>query len=349
MATDFIGTTFAPNSQWYQDEIDLIQSIKTQIDNTYIDQKNLLINTTWFGPQFHNGEYEKFINVTGQKKFDNVFLLAAPDPVFLNPEQIQNLQMLSGASKIFLCGNFDGRYQFNFISFVIPKYFQSYDTHELVMDAANYVFICYNRKPRSHRIGLVRKLMHHNLLEYGIVTLGKNDPIFSKTEDNQLFFTLNEMPDDFAKEGNWGMPMVYGIPHDIHSLGNMDLWQQHFLHVVSETEFFPWDNLFVSEKTWKPIIGLRPFLINGQTRVYPWLRQQGFRTFEKYWKHIPVECLPEDQVHDSIVSVLEFVCQKNKKEIEEIYQDMLPDLLHNRQRFFEFAQEQKYKTENLFK
>jgi hypothetical protein len=91
--------------------------------------------------------------------------------------------------------------------------------------------------------------------------------------------SLNESPSDAV--GNWGLDMSFGIPHDIHSLGNLDIWQQHFLNVVGETEFMHWDNMFISEKTWKPILGLRPFVINGQTKIY-----QYFLAVYRFFKHL---------------------------------------------------------------
>ena len=59
MATFKIGTTFARNSQWHQDEINLVANIESQINRMFPTGNNLLINTTWFGPQFDNGEYIK--------------------------------------------------------------------------------------------------------------------------------------------------------------------------------------------------------------------------------------------------------------------------------------------------
>lgn len=348
MPTKFIGTTFPPSSQWHQDEIDLIETILKQINRAWPDDQNLFINTTWFGPQFTNNTYQTFLEITEKNKFDNLFLLAAADPVFVNPEQIESMVARSGVKKVFKCGHFDGEHQFNFHSQVIPKYFKNYSIDELKMGFPDHIYLCYNRKPREHRVDLIKKLVEQNLTDHGIISLGRNDEIYSNNSLNDLCFLLDETPEDYAKEGNWNLSMKIGIPHDIHSLGNMDFWRGHFLTIVSETEFFPWDNLFVSEKTWKPIIGLRPFLINGQTQVYRWLRQHGFRTFERYWPDIEIEDLPEYEVHDSIVSVVRWLSILSRSEIQKIYQEMLLDLLHNRERFFEFAKEQSYKIQTLF-
>jgi hypothetical protein len=347
MTTTYIGTTFPKTSQWSIDEVTLINNIKNQIDVKYPNTQNLFINTTWFGPQFNNGQFEKLTELIKQKKqFDNLFLLAAVDPVFLNSDQIANIVAETKSTNVFLLGHFDSNYQFNFHSTVLPKYFKSYTIEELWLTDLNWLFVNYNRKPREHRTELVQKIVDANLKDFGVMSLGKNDKTFSKQEE-VLCLLLGESIEEY-KEGNWSMPDTFGIPHDIHSLGNMKTWRTHFLTVVSETEFWPWDNTFVSEKTWKPIIGLRPFVLNGQTKIYKYLRDNGFYTFNHYWPHIEMEELPESEVHNSLINVIQFLSTLSKTTLLEMYADMLPALKHNRNRFFEYAQEQKYKTEHLF-
>jgi hypothetical protein len=345
MTVSFVGTTFAANSDWHQDEKNLIANIKLQIEQAFPNSENLLINTTWFGPQFNNTQWSTYQQLISKQQFDCVFLLAAADPVFLSPDQIKNIQ-LDTQAKLYLLGHFDSEYYFNFHSQVLPKYFVKYSTDQLELVDLKYTYVNYNRKPRDHRSDLVNQLCQEDLLKYGVVTLGKQNNIYSKETVPSQHLTLNETPNDAV--GNWGLDMSFGIPHDIHSLGNMQIWQQHFLNVVGETEFLPWDNMFISEKTWKPILGLRPFVINGQTKIYQYLRDQGFRTFEKYFNNIALENIPEYQVHDSIVAVIKYLCSLSKDELISMYQLMLPDLIHNRNRFFEFSTEQTHKIGTLF-
>lgn len=345
MSITFIGTTFPKSSQWHQDEVDLIENIQYQIQLHYSNFHNLFINTTWFGPQFDNRSYQTFQQLVEQNKtFDNVFLLAAPDPIFLNQDQILQLVADSGAKNYFLLGNFDTVYNFNFFSLVLPKYFEKYEMPDLILTDPKWLYLNYNRKPRDHRVKFVDKLFENNLQDLGIVTLGKDHATYNHTEIVPRELNLGESPND----GNWGMSMEFGIPHDIHTLGNMDLWRQHFLTVIGETEFLPWDHTFVTEKTWKPIIGMRPFVINGQTKIYDWLRSHGFRTFNHYWPQVKTENLTEFEVHDSIVAVIKYLYTLSQQDIKHMYSDMLPDLEHNRKRFFEFAQEQRQKVDNLF-
>ena len=299
----FVGTTFPRSFQWHTDEIDLISKIKDQITVKYKNSKNLFINTTWFGPQFDNGEYNKFIDLVNNQQFDNLFLLAAADPVFLNRDQISELAIQSGASQIFLIGHFDTDYYFNFHSTVLMKYFNNYEEDDIILKNPRYTFLNYNRKPRDHRTELVDKLISNGIDKYGIITLGSR-------------ITLGEKIEDY-KESNWGMPDTYGIPHDIHSLGKIELWQNHFL-------------------------------INGQTKIYNYLRSQGFKTFTYYFPEIELENLKEFEVHDSIIKAIQYLTTLDKTNLLSMYNDMLPDLRHNRDRFFEFSKEQKIKIDNIF-
>jgi hypothetical protein len=342
MNTTFIGTTFSPASDWHTDENQLIANVRAQIDQSFSHSRNLLINTTWFGPQFANRQWDRYKKTISQQQFDRVFMLASVDPVFLNPNQLADIQQETH-SQMYLLGNFDTQYYFNFFSQLIPRYFVSYTDDQVTMKQPTHVFLNYNRKPREHRCEFVNQLIKTGAIQHGVATLGKQDTVFSKDVIPLQHLTLNETVDDAV--GNWGMSMDLGIPHDIHSLGNLDIWQQHFLNIVGETEFWPWDNMFLSEKTFKPILGLRPFVINGQQKIYQYLRSQGFKTFNSWWPHIDIE---NGNVHETILQLIEYLHAIGAEQRTHMYQQMLPDLLHNRDHFFHYVQQQQYKINHLF-
>ena len=126
----------------------------------------------------------------------------------------------------------------------------------------------------------------------------------------------------------------------------MDYWQHHFLYIIGATEFNVWDDIFVSETQFKPIIGLRPFLINGNIRTYQWLEDNGFKTFNRYFDGI--DFTDEHQVHESLCQAIQYLTTLSKNDILELYNQMLPDLMYNRDRFFEFANEQEYLINHVF-
>jgi len=342
MTTVMLGKTFPKNSPWHHDENTLIENIMFQIDRHFTDGKNLLVNLTYFGPQFDKNEFDQLQNYVG---YNRIFFLASVDPPMLNAENLQKICCDLEVDESYYLGNFDSLHQFTFIATLLPGYFEKYHNTDLIITQPNYVFLNYNRKPRQHRIDLINLLTQKGLDKIGLISLGAPDQTYGVSNTPLL---IDKNP-KYDSQGNRSIDDRYGIVNDIHSLGNLSIWQQHFLNLVSETEFLPWDPMFISEKIWKPILGLRPFVINGQTKIYQYLRDNGFKTFNHYWPHVQLEQVNELEVHASIVEVIKYLATMNRNDILSLYQDMLPDLLHNQSRFFEFAQEQKFKMENLFK
>jgi hypothetical protein len=337
-----IGSTFCDNSQWHTDENELIEIVGQQISRRFYDSNNLLINLTWFGPQFADSAWYDLHRYVNQ--FDQVFLLSSVDAAMITQTQIDEIANLLKVKQSYLLGNFDTAYQFSFIATLLPKYFKTYSQDELVLQTPKWLYVAYNRKPRQHRVDLVNNLLAEGLDSCGLISLGAADPVYSQSNPQLVV----DQSVDYGIEGNWGMDDRYGIAHDIHTLGDLNIWRNHFLHIVGETEFLPWDPMFITEKTWKPIIGMRPFVINGQSKIYKYLTDNGFRTFNHYWPHIPVESGTDIDTYANIIEVIKYLSCCDSTQLFKMFQDMLPDLQHNRLRFFEFSIEQKNKIQNLF-
>lgn len=345
MTTQVIGTTFDVNSQWSQDEKDLVATVKQQIEQHFPTGKNLLINLTWFGPQFANGEYDRLLTVDSA---DRVFFLASVDAPMLNQEQFDSIKDRVGARESYSIGTFDTEYQFSFICTVIDKYFHSYTNEELRLREIHHRYLAYNRKPRTHRVQLVKQLLAEGLDSLGVVTLGDDTSgTYNQIADAPVL-TLGEQPTEFAGQGNWNEGMRFGIAMDIHSLGNPEIWRHSFLHISSETEFNPWDPMHLTEKTWKPILGLRPFIINGQTKIYRYLRDHGFKTFTHYFPGCDLETEDETAVVPAVLAAIRYIAKLTDQELLDMYDDMWPALVHNQQQFKPFVEYQRYRIQHIF-
>lgn len=347
--TTVIGTTFPESWQYGPEEIEIFASTHRQIDQHFADQKNLLINTTWFGPQFNNQEWPKIQQLMLQEQeFDNLFLLAVIDPQYLRTQELEEIQQKLKIKNTYLVGMYeDSKYEWNFHAVTVAKHCPIYNEQDILPDHFDKAFLLYQRKPRPHRLEITKLLIDRNLLSRGTVTLGSNenhDYDWTEQNDIPMVLTIDDRPSDYKHNGK--EYEFSGIPNDLVSIGRLDIWRQCFLNVVSETEFESWKPRFVTEKMWKPIIGLRPFLIHGQTKTYPWLRKHGFRTFNHYWPHIDVE--GQEDVHQTTLAVLEWLSAKTSQDLMSMYDQMLPELKYNKHRYYEFAKEQCYKMHHLF-
>ena len=334
MSTTSIGVTLSEADYYSKPEKEIWDSVYTQIEQKFPNYENLLINMTWFGPQFKDSEWYTVIDYKEEgRQFDNIFFLATVDPPYLNVTELQEVKNMVGAIYAYYLGNFDTHYQFNFFAPLLSERFKRYTNDELKLSHLKYTFVNYNRKPKKHRLKFVKRLLHENLDQYGVVTIGTDSTsnLFLNFDDNNK--------DDKHDIGNCGIPMVY------YDLGPSSVWNHTFLYVNAATEFNAVNDLFCQQDVFKPLIGMRPYVINGVQKTYKWLRYHGFKTFNQYWKHIDIE---NGDVHDTIVELIKHLSSMNKSELLSMYNDMLPELEYNKERFYEYANEQKYKIDNLF-
>jgi hypothetical protein len=349
-----IGETFPFKWIYGKYENEIIKSIKVQIRNKFPTQRNILINTTWFGPQFDNNVYATVVDMDKNRiTFDNVFFLATVDPILINTDELRDVISMLGSPKTFLMGNFENSpYEFNFFSYAVTENFVEYNNDDITLKKLKYHYINYNRKPREHRVKFVNALINNDLMNYGIVTLGKPDITYDNDPNNSLFFSIGELSSNYVDSGDWfdecDVDDDVGIPHDLFSLHNMDAWKHHFLYINASTKFWPWDDVFVMQDQYRPIMGLRPFLINGNTRTYKWLRNNGFKTFTHYFP-ADLENSHEDLVQLNLIKALLWLTQQPKTDILKMYNHMMPELIHNKERMLDFGKEQRLKMEKLFK
>jgi hypothetical protein len=347
MSVTFVGTSFSETEPYGLAEKNCQTNVLNQIEKAFPNSKNLLISTTWFGPQFtqHNCFWDEVLEFKNKNiQFDNVFFLSTVDPPMIFDNEIRQVKNSVDAMCVYLLGNFDSTYQFNFFAPVLADKFVKYSDAELMPNSFKHLFINYNRKPRTHRVEFVNKLRNTGLDQKGIVTLGQKEPGWAEGVEYQCL-TLNENQSDWVHLGNHPDHWGFGIPLDNFSLHRMDIWASSFLYINGATEFDPNNDLFCQQDTFKPIIGLRPFVINGVQKTYRWLRHHGFKTFNHYWPHIDIE---NGDVHHTIIELINFLNNQTQQDLLLMYSDMLPLLHYNKERFFEFAAEQKNKINNLF-
>ena len=306
----------------------IFNTIVEQVDNQFPDQVNLIVNTTWVDAVADQLR-DKFL----QLKVDNLFLCGTIDNLNLveYPDDVTVYQVGNVIDEKFK------QFYFSSAAIVLNAVFKTYEADQLVLTANPLMYLCYQNKPHYHRQLLTSKLLHNNLLERGVITLSKHKFEFTFPE---LFpITIDDGPDT----------KFYGpYKESPYSLGDISVWQNCFLNVISET--FPISaNYFISEKTYKPIIGMRPFVLNGDPRILSYLESQGFNTFEEYWPDVNFrKCANMNDVTDAVITVIQRIAGLSSAAVYEMYTEMLPKLQHNRARFFEHAKEQEYKLTHLF-
>jgi hypothetical protein len=258
------------------------------------------------------------------------------------------LQKYGLTSKINILGfsNFERDYTFYRENGSLdPKFFPENPDFKYNVKVKEKKFLCFNKFARGHRSALLEKMLEKNLVKeayysfygwYGpeedlswIDQYAKQHPIPNILNNRDIFpLKLN------ATKKRWN-------PIDIIE-SDLEYFDNSYFSVVTETEFY--DNVdnpqtkssvFFSEKTWKPIVMLHPFIMVGRVGWLRELQQMGYQTFHPYidesYDNI---CDPIERL-DAIANEIQRLCDKTNDQWREWQEAILPIVNHNREFYFQ--------------
>jgi hypothetical protein len=201
----------------------------------------------------------------------------------------------------------------------------------------NSIFCAYYGRPLWHRIGLVSYLKsHHN--EISCINLRgdyHNDDSRKLFELTELFHYAPEQLKNFAKIAH-ELPLMIEktdgyTPGQQDTTGFTDqlleFYKNILIDLVAET-FTSGMTFFPTEKTFRPMLMKKPFIIMGPTNFLIYLRQMGFKTFYEFWDE-GYDGYDPRWKFQKIIELIEALSKKTKPELYQMYQDMQPILNHN--------------------
>lgn len=287
-------------------------SLERQTVNTLAAQlgpKTAVVVPTWYDPL----DVVEYINALD---INHVYICSLTDP--LGP--IEGFVAQIKCPVTFFGYTLSG-IKFDFWASACIKNFKQYTEQQLQPTKFDFLYLNYNRKPHPHRRQFVCALEANDLVSSGCISLGESNYVVEET-DSYAMWGANDVVDAIT------------VPNDIYSIGRLDIWQRAFINIVSETEFTP-HSCFLSEKTFKPIIGLRPFIINGNPQIYRWLQDVGFDCFEDLFPiQKLINCTNTNETHQLIIDCLKLY---RHQDWNAIYTSIYPRLLKNKGLFNEYA------------
>ena len=182
-------------------------------------------------------------------------------------------------------------------------------------------FLSYNGKPHKHRKDLVKELAKENLLDKGYVSFASKE-----------LQPLKKIKQDDILENR----IVPG-PYDPLTFGPMENWNTFFLNVVTETSHDPSDIWFWNEKTFKPMLGYRPFLTYAPGGNIEMLKHYKFEDYTTDFKDISDLDLTNT---NNVVPFLKVLSSQNNKYIIYKYKKLWEKITYNRQNFFDHVKKQ---------
>jgi len=202
----------------------------------------------------------------------------------------------------------------------------------------NKIFCAYYGRPIWHRIGLASYLKSKYDNESLVNLRGDyNDEDSRKLfETTELFRWAPEQIKDFASIADQ-LPLMLEktdgyTPGGAQATSDfttqlLDFYPDIFVDIVAET-FTSGTTFYPTEKTFRPMLLKKPFVIMGSVNNLIYLRQMGFKTFGDFWSE-DYDGLARRGRYQKIIELIDFIANKSKDELYDMYLRMQPILDHN--------------------
>jgi len=188
-------------------------------------------------------------------------------------------------------------------------------------------FNCLQKRLRNHRIWFYIRLFEEDLLKHGLVSMNPYSPV-------NIFMDGKSIESPKATAANKSLPLLlYGKnnnehPDDFYITRIQDnVFLDSWVSVISEASFADCDNeLFLSEKIFKPIACHHPFIIFGNKNSLHELRKMGYKTFNGFIDE-SYDTLPTFERLDAIIESIKKIIAIKDKTLW--YNSMKEILVHN--------------------
>lgn len=223
--------------------------------------------------------------------------------------------------------------------FIALDWFREYEFYDTDTIIANknfkYNYITMNRLvngSRNYRLCLMSRLEEKNLTSNALVSYSPYTD--ADTFEHDYLLPSNELhrvekfcstTKRFDLEGDM-------IPNDSMHI-NVNAHLNSFLHLITETCYYQKFN-HLTEKVFKPIVMMQPFILAGTEGSLRYLKQYGFKTFSKWIDESYDKIVDPFKRLDAITHEVEKICALSQAEQQAMYDEMLPTLIHNRRHFY---------------
>lgn len=320
MIVDTIDQGWGPEHPLKQMEMEIVDRyIRAYREDS---SRTIVINSVWYSQDLH----EKVRARLKHDPPDRVILISLLDPPIARPDQFRDI-----VNDVRCVGYYPGPDYIDFCCLMVEEHMVLPDIDLLDESAVDTAFMCLNRKPHWHRVRLFEDMQANDLLDRGLVSMGGADGLARR------LLPTDAGSSDLAPNGG---PEQHGIANDIMSLGHPNNWRRHLLNVVTETVYDVSANLFITEKTYKVIMGLRPFLIYAPDGGQRCLDAHGFQSYIRDFSDITDLDLGQP---DNIVPFLRCLTAQNSTYWQHKLVALREKILYNRNQFDRHVADQRAK------
>jgi hypothetical protein len=170
---------------------------------------------------------------------------------------------------------------------------EKYKNLEYKPGPRNKDFLCFQRRWSDHRVAFFLAMHKLNLLDKFHMSMDATQPESGRSFEsnathlvsryNQLAFNAVDI-----KLAEKVLPLILDTndfsryPMESNEFDTEHYYADSLVNIVSETFFFS-PEIHITEKTFKPIAFMQPFIMMGATGTLQHVKGMGFKTFSEYW------------------------------------------------------------------
>lgn len=195
----------------------------------------------------------------------------------------------------------------------------------------SHVFLCMYHRPTAGRLGIASYAMQYNTIMH---FSADHDP------DNLVQYELDKLLQyDVASVQRAGefiqqLPILQSSRDKLTKFDGYDyrdpltaLYKKCFVDLVVESHVMG-KTFFPTEKTIRPMLLKKPFIVFGSADYLDYLHQMGFRTFCDFWSEDYDGYEKGDRLR-RIYKLIDSISRLSNSELEKMYSDMQYSLDHN--------------------
>ena len=209
-----------------------------------------------------------------------------------------------------------------------------------------------NRRLRPHRLIILSLLQNDKLLDDTLSSFDMDEMLY--TADAGLDLVSGGGYDNvpYILDQNYKNKMSTGFHNltkikkrvvdydDLESIWGFafetkDIYEKTYFSIVPETLFYEMGT-YLSEKAFKPIAHLHPFVMMGRPGILKTLKRIGFKTFSDFWDESYDSELNFPKRCDMIIHEVKQLCNKSQSELIQMLKDMEEILIHNKKLLHSF-------------
>jgi hypothetical protein len=178
--------------------------------------------------------------------------------------------------------------------------------------------------------------LHHNgYFSYTQHLLGGEDNYFNCALRNSYLAHKQHQVNQFIKAGPFLVDTLDSDAHNNYAANMTDLYSDSYFNIVLETMIDIDDSggQFLTEKTFKPIFNNQFFVAVSSHNHLAHLRELGYQTFGRIINESYDTIKDNQERFEAVLALTKDLCAKPLVELHEIYQQLQPEISHNRQVF----------------